>query len=823
MNNFKSLLLVFLFSVLVIVDNKTTAQNIPQNFSNVTVNDLTDAQIQQMRQQAQGNGLNDTQLLQQAQNRGLPADQAQLLQKRIAALRAADGNNAANTDTTQAQFRALNYQPDKNIQDQITNKTDTAPKIFGADLFKNKNLTFEPNLKLATPINYIVGPDDQLDISVYGNSLANWKLNVSPDGNINIPGVGLLNVAGKTIEAATSLIKSKLQANNYAIGHGTSLQVSLGNIRSIKVIITGEVVKPGTYTLPSLATVFNALYAAGGPSDNGSFREIDVIRDNRIVRKLDIYDFLVRGEQKDNISLQDQDVIRVPTYRLRVQLKGEVKTPALFEVLPGETLADVLRFAGGFADQAYTALIKVSQVSDQQRKLTDVPESDFKNYIPLRGDIYTVDKILNRYENRVTINGSVFRPGQYQLDNGLTLLQLIQKAAGLTEDAFTGSASITRLKPDNSTQFISFNLQDIMNKSAPNIILKREDVVSISSIFQLRDNYTVTIKGDVRHGGMFAYADSMSVADLIIKAGGFREGASPKRIEVARRITNSDPSVKNSPVAQVFSVDVDSQLSNKNTGFRLQPYDIVSVYSLPGYQVQKVVKVEGEVFYPGYYTIQKKDEKISDIITRAGGLSASADPDGGTLKRDNITILGVDKSSVDTAALAKERIDRLNRVKQSYRDSTNDVNAQLRNDYVGIDLKKILATPGSSIDLIVENGDIIRIPKQQQIVRVNGEVLYPSAVVFDKNEKFKGYVLNAGGFAPDALKSGAYIVYPNGTVKGTHKFLFFNVHPRVKPGSEIFVPKKPVHRALSATELIGLTSGLASIAAVILGIITLSK
>jgi protein involved in polysaccharide export with SLBB domain len=805
MKYFKPLLFAILFLSFCAIYHPASAQSIPQNLSQVNVSDLTDAQIRQLMQQAQASGLSDTEVAQQAQSRGLAADQVVLLQQRIAALRATTSNTSNNTDTAQTQSRTLNYQPDKTTQPVI--RTDTSgTKIFGADLFRNSNLTFEPNLKLATPFDYILGPDDQLDISVYGNSLANWKLNVSPDGNINIPGVGLLNVAGKTIETATSLIKAKLEANNYAIGRGTNLQVSLGNIRSIKVIIAGEVVKPGTYTLPSLATVFNALYAAGGPSNNGSFREIDVIRDNRIVRKLDIYDFLVKGEQKDNITLQDQDVIRVPTYRLRVQIKGEVKIPALFEMLPGERLADLLRFAGGFTDQAYTALIKVSQVSDQQRKLTDVPESDFNNYIPLRGDIYTVDKILNRYENRVTINGAVFRPGQYQLDKGLTLLQLIQKAAGLKEDAFTGSANIVRLKPDNTTELISFNLQDIMNKSAPDIALKREDVVTISSIFQLRDKYTVTIKGDIRHGGMFSYADSMSVADLIIEAGGFGEGASGKRIEVARRIYNSDPNTKNSPVAQVFSVDVDAQLSNQNAGFKLQPYDIVSVYSLPGYEVQKVVKVEGEVVYPGYYTIQKKDEKISDIIARAGGLSASADVEGGTLRRDNIAILGVDKSKEDTTAIEQERLDKLNHIKQSYKDSTNDVNSQLRNNYVGIDLKNILAAPGTSIDLIVEDGDIIRIPKQQQIVRVNGEVLYPSAVVYDRNETFKGYVLNAGGFAPDALKSGAYIVYPNGTVKGTRKFLFFNSHPRVKPGSEIYVPKKPERRGLSPTEIVGITS-----------------
>jgi len=828
MKYLKSTLLITLFIVCCVTARPVLGQAIPQNLSGINVNDLSDAQIKQLLQQAQASGLTDNQLIQQAQNRGMSADQVQLLQQRIAQIRKSSGNTTAN-DTTQVQSRKLNYQPDTSSDTLNKAKQNLdlfgklKPKIFGADLFRNGRMTFEPNLHLATPVNYILGPDDQVNINIYGNSLVNWKLDVSPEGNINIPGVGLLNVSGKTIEQATAQIKAKLAANNYAVGHGTNVQVSLGNIRSIKVIIVGEVQKPGTYTLPSLATVFNALYSAGGPNDNGSFRQIEIIRNNRVIRRLDVYDFLVKGDQKDNIQLQDQDIVRVPTYRIRVEMDGEVKIPALFEVLPGETLQDVIRFAGGFNDQAYTALVKVSQISDQQRRITDVPESDYKNYIPLRGDVYKVERILERYENRVTINGAVFRPGQFELQKGLTLLQLINKAAGLKEDAFMGIGSITRLKPDNSTEIISFNLSDEINKTAADIPLQREDVVNISSIFDLRDKYNVTIKGEVRQAGTFAYADSMSVQDLIIKAGGFTEGASPKRIEVARRVTNSDPTSKSSVVAQVFSIDVDAQLKNGGTGFRLKPFDIVSVYTLPGYEKQRIVKVEGEVLYPGYYTIQKKNEKISDIIARAGGLSASADADGGTLKRDNIAILGIDKSKTDTTGIAQERVDRLKRLKQTYKDSTDNEGLQLRNDYVGIDLKAILEKPGSNGDLIMEDGDIIRIPKQEQVVRVNGEVLYPSAVVYEKDKTFKGYVYNAGGFSPDALRGSAYIVYPNGTVKGTRKFLFFNTRPAVKPGSEIYVPKKPERKGLSATEIIGITTGLASIAAVILGIISLHK
>ena len=814
---------IFLLIVCCLSVHLVSAQTLPQNLSGVNVNNLTDAQIAQLMQQAQASGLSDAQLSQLVESRGMSPDQVQILQKRITDMR--NSNNSLNkSDTVSSESRKLNYQQD--TSNRIKNIIDTLnsgrPKIFGADLFKNNNLTFEPNLHLATPVNYILGPDDQLLINVYGNSVVNWKLNVSPDGNINLPGAGLLNVSGKTIEQATASIKSRLAASNYAIGRGTNVQVSLGNIRSIKVIIVGEVKKPGTYTLPSLATVFNALYSAGGPNDNGSYRQIEVIRDNHIIKRLDVYDFLVKGEQTGNIGLQDQDIIRVPTYRVRVEMDGEVKIPALFEVLPGETLQDVINFAGGFTNEAYTALIKVSQISDQQRRLTDVTESDFKNYIPLRGDIYTVGKIIDRYENRISINGAVFRPGHYELQKGLTLSQLIDKAAGVKEDAFMGLGTITRLKPDNTSEIISFNLKDILNKTAADIPLQREDVITISSIFDLRDKYTVTINGAIRHPGDFAYADSMNVADLIIKAGGFAEGGSPKRLEVARRINNGDPKSKRSAVAQVFTLDVDAGLAAE-ANFKLKPFDIVSVYSLPGYEKQRTVKVEGEVLYPGYYTIQNKSEKISDIIARAGGVTASADVEGGTLKRDNFAILGVDKNKSDTAGLVKERLERMNRLKQTFKDSTVDQGLQFRNNYVGINLKEILSKPGSETDLTLQDGDVIRVPMEEELVRVNGEVLYPSAVVYNKGKSFNSYILNAGGYSPSALRRGAYVVYPNGTVKGTRKFLFFNNHPLVRPGSEIYVSKKPVRRGLTPSEVVGLASGLASIAVIIIEIINLNK
>jgi len=818
----------FLFSILLLLFvlinyQKLHAQSLPQDLSTVNVSDLTDNQIRQMMSQAQTAGMSDAQLLQSAQARGMTDNQLNLLQKRILVLRAQREVRADNADTSQ-RGRQLNSLESPSNRRNADLSGGRGPEIFGASIFSGTNPTFEPNLKLATPVNYVIGPDDEVNINVYGNSSVNWKLTVSPEGNIDIPGLGLLNISGKTFEQASAIIKNKLSANNYAIGHGTNVQISLGNIRSIKVILIGELKVPGTYTLPSLATAFNALYAAGGPNNNGSFRQIEIIRNNRIIRHLDIYNFLTKGDQKDNINLQDQDIIRVPTYRTRVALLGEVKNPALFEVLPGETLQNIIDFAGGFTDQAYTASIKVYQINNDQRRLTDVVEADYKNYIPLRGDRYVVQRILDRYTNRVTISGAVFRPGEYELENGLTVSGLIRKAAGLKEDAFMDRASITRLNSDNTTELISFSIKAILDKSQPDISLQREDAVAITSLFDLRDSYQVMVKGEVRHPGNFSYADSMSVQDLIIKSGGFAEGADSKRIEVARRIYSPEGFTQNSEIAKVFSVDVNTGLKNSDLNFKLKPYDVVSVYSLPGFEKQKTVRIEGEVLYPGYYTIKKKDEKISDIIARAGGLTVSADANGGTLKRDNIAILGVDKNKVDTAEIARDRAANLSRLRNNFSDSVKtQPEADMRNNYIGINLPAILKKPGSNIDLLVEDGDEIRVPKQQQIVRVNGEVLYPSAVVYDEHKTFSDYVSNAGGFSTKALRRGAYVVYPNGTVRGTRKFLFFNSHPQVKPGSEIYVPRKAEPKGNSLQTILGLTTGLASIGAIILGILSLSK
>jgi len=811
---FKSIIkLIFIFGL----SSHVFAQSGPPNLSTIDPAQLTEAQVREIVSQANNSGQNLSGYL---QSKGLSANQLQKVQNRINSV-VEPGMINKYDSTGVGGTRRLNYKIDTNLTN--SNTTNSSIRVFGAELFDGKGSSFEPNLRIATPVNYILGPDDQVNINVYGQSVVNWQLVVSPDGNINIPGVGIVNVSGRTIEQATSVIKAKLVGNNYAIGRGTSVSVTLGNIRSIKVVLAGEVAKPGTYTLPSLATAFNALTVSGGPSANGSFRQVQIIRNNKIIRRLDIYDFLLKADQKDNIALRDQDIINIPTYRVRVQMAGQVKRQAIFEVLPGETLNDVINFAGGFTDQAFTDRITVSQIENQERRIADVVEDDFKNYIPLRGDKYYVDKILDRIKNRVTINGAVFRPGEYELSNGLTLSQLIAKAAGVKEDAYMQRGYITRLKSDNTIESLSFDLQTIIAKTAPDILLKREDIVVIPSLFDLRDKYNVSIKGEVRRPGEFNYAEGLTVESLIEQAGGFAEGASAKRIEISRRISTSNPLSLSSPVSKIFTIDVTQPLSLNSSNFVLEPFDIVSVFSLPGFEKLRTVKVEGEVLYPGSYTINKRDEKISDLINRAGGLIASADATGGTLKRTNAAILGVDKSKVDTLSLERERIQRLRLLQQNVNGSSVINEEQLRNDYVGIDLEKILKKPGSTTDLLVEDGDVIRIPKQQQVVRVNGEVLYPSVVIYQGSKKFKDYVINAGGFSSAALRRGAYVVYPNGTVKGTRKFLFFNSHPSVKPGSEIFVPKRSDRRGISLGELVAIGGTLTSLVAVVLGLISITK
>jgi protein involved in polysaccharide export with SLBB domain len=826
---------LLIFTVLITLSQLTLAQT---NYSDIRVDDLTDTQIRQLMERAESIGYNDEQLAQMALAQGMKPEEIEKLKLRVDKLRS-QGNTTSSTagkatsGSIQMQSTTRKMAPadtasrnrETSMSDEERRRIDNEsvfntvkPKIFGEDLFKNGNLSFEPNLRMATPKSYVIGPDDELLIDLTGDNEASYKLKVSTEGTINLQYVGRIAVGGLSIEQAESKIRSTMSKTYPALRSGrTSVAINLGNIRSIKVTVLGEVVKPGSYTLPSLVTAFNALYASGGPNTNGSFRKIQVIRNNRVIATIDVYDFLLKGIQTNNIRLQDQDVINVPVYQSRIEVAGEVKRPAFFEVLSRESLEDVIRFAGGFSNLAYTARIKIFQNTNKERRITDVQAEQFASYGPLNGDKYIVEPILDRFENRIEINGAVFRPGLYELEKGLTLKGLIEKADGLREDAFLSRGYISRLNADNSLALVSFDVDKIVKGTAADIALQREDKVTISSIFDLREEYKVSIQGDVRQPGTFAFAADMTLEALIQMAGGFREGASPQRIEVSRRVKNSDVTSVSARTAEVATVNVNPDLSMQTEGFVLQPFDIVSVRSSEGYQVQKHVRLEGEVLYPGTYTITRRDERISEVIKRAGGLTPLAYVEGASLKRTETNSAKV-ADSVERKKEERAKIMNLQRLKEAGAKDTTSIEKDLnvlRSDLVGIDLRGILKKPLAREDLIVEDGDIIRIPKQLQTVRITGEVLQPNSIVFNKAKSFKDYINGAGGYSYNAYKKGVYVVYSNGSVEAARKFLFFNNYPEIKSGSEIFVPKRAVRERLSTQGLIGISTAAASLAAII--------
>jgi len=564
------------------------------------------------------------------------------------------------------------------------------------------------------------------------------------------------------------------------------------------------------------------LYASGGPTENGSFRAVELIRNKTVIATLDIYEFLLKGFQNNNLVLKDQDVIRIPTYRLRVDVSGEVKRPLLFEVLPGENLTDVLRFAGGFTDMAYTAKIKILQNTEKERRITDVNSVDFSKYQPQRGDRYYIEPILDRFTNRVQIEGAVFRPGEFELSKGMTVSALIKQAEGLREDAFLQRAYITRLRADNSSELIAFDVNKIFSGGAPDIMLQREDVVRIYSIFELREEYKVSIEGEVKAPGVFNYSEQMNLEDLILKAGGFQEGASQKRIEISRRVKNSDVLSTSATTAQIFLVDVSKDLKFSVNKFMLEPFDIVFVRNAPDYAIQRQVTILGEVLYPGKYTISRKDERISDIVQRAGGLTPLAYTSGASLKRPNQLSKVVSKDDNNNTDAAGDNQQTLKAAKDSANKNpaTLRTNAKPAYEYVGIDMTRILADPASNSNLILEEGDSIVVPKQLQTIKVSGEVLSPITIIYDDSKSFKEYIHEAGGFSNLSLRRRSYVLYANGSIRGTRKFFLFNSYPRLQPGAEIFVPTNTLKRTVSLGEIVGIGSSIASLA---LLIITLTR
>ena len=804
--------MVLLFSI-----NGLKAQDLLRSgdLTKINIDALTDQEIIQYKDQLKESGLSEIQAEQIAIQRGMPSSEVIKLKARIAKM-----ENMVKLAPQPSQI------PRRTVDTSLNRKTDTdlekpetpaitPSKIFGSELFANTSMTFEPNIRIATPKNYMLGADDELLIDVFGYQEVNYRLTISPEGSITIPYVGSIPVAGSSVEQATKRIRDRMIRNGYAsLSSGQSkLEVNVGKIKSIKVTIVGEAKRAGTYTLSSLSSMFNALYAAGGINERGSFRNIELIRNNTVVNRLDAYDFLLQGDLTKNAGLMDQDVIRIPVAELQVEVVGEVKRPGIFEMLPSENMNDLIRFTGGFTNEAYTAALHVRQLNEKERQLKDVSKSEYSLYHPKRGDVVVVDQILETFTNRVEINGAVLRPGQFELTPGLTLSQLIKKADGLRQDAFTNRALLVRTKENLTTEIIPFQVSEVLNDPAYDIPLQKEDVVTIASLFDYKENYTVTIEGEVRKPGVFKFIDNITLKDLLFQAGGLTDAAAPQQIEIARRL-NIDSISSTQQIAEVIDVNSERDLLTKGAEIKLSPWDIVMVRTKIGYKPQVSVRLEGEVLYPGMYVLSSKQDRISDLIKRAGGLTPEAYLEGAYLSR------------VNSSGMVKEaNIARIQKIQKDVKDTSNTILADVTNPTVkvGLNLEKILADPHANEDIILQEGDVLNVSKKTYEVMINGEVMFPTQVVFKQGADLSYYIDKAGGFTDNARKKRTYVLYANGNAAKTKKFLFFKSYPSIKPGAEILVPKESERsrQRLTTGELLGLTTALATMLTIVVTLVKL--
>lgn len=788
--------------------------SIPQNLSNIRSSDITDEQVGQVVNQMRQNNLSSAQVYQILIDRGMFSNEAVQLRSRIESFATQNPSEPTKNSTigqTEQSKDRTGTPPSVNAN---TIKVNNPKKIFGIEIFNNGVLTFQPDLNIATPLNYIIGPGDQLSISIYGYQEAKYNLTVSPEGDINIPLVGIVYVSGLTFEQATAKIKSKLAANGYAnIRTGlTKVNVSLGRIRSISVTILGEVRSPGTYTLSSLSTAFNALNLSGGPNDIGSMRLIEIIRNGKVIERLDIYDFLVRGDQAGNIRLQDQDIIRVPPYKTRVSIEGEVKRTGLFEVIPGESLEKVFDFAGGFTDSAYTASIKAYKATDTEKRIFDISKEQFSDYRPSRAEAFVVRKLVDRITNRVLINGAVYLPGEYELTGGMRLTELIRKAGGLREDAYRERGLIIRYNEDLTTELLQFRPAALLNGGQPDIALKRSDEVTISSLFDLKETYTVTVNGEVRKPGPVTYTPNITLKDIVLLSGGLTDAAAPQRIEIARRVKKDTFNLNDLQIAQVIEVSSPTDFNTIATEVQLQPWDVITVRRNPGYKTQINVSVAGEVVYPGPYVIETRDERVSDLIRRAGGLTLQAFKKGAYITR------------VNNSTLLKEV--GLRKIEKIQREA-NDTSSVILEDVtaptvkIAVNLEEIMRNPHTSEDLVLQEGDVVNVTKEVFEVKVSGEVLFPTQIAYKKGEDLMYYIDKAGGFTDDARKKKTYVLYGNGNAAKTNKFLFVKNYPTIGPGAEILVPRitERKRQKMSTGEIVAITSGIASLVGVVVALL----
>ena len=772
--------------------------------------------------------------------------------KRTAPINRIPTNDATNTreitlDPKDIQAIDIEEQTRINNEEELAKdlkKSKIIKRTFGSSLFSNTKFDANASVNIATPGNYVLGPGDKLNLDIYGYSQFKQVSTINSDGFIILEKAGIVNIGGLSIEEADKKIKSAFSKIFLGLNGtdsspaNTFLKVSLSGFRSIKIKITGEVVSPGTYTVTSFTSLLNAIYFCGGPNEIGTYRDIKLIRNNRVVSTMDLYEVITKGFSKGDYLLKDQDIIHVGPFVSRIAIEGNLKRTGLFEILPNETLIEAISYSGGFDQYAYTDRIKIYRNTPKERKILDVKSSDFKNNKVFSGDSIVVEKLLDRFENLVSIEGAIFRPGEYSLDSNPSLMSLINSAEGLKEESLRGRITIIRTNEDLSISSISVNLTDMASGKVSDQALKRQDRVIVPSIFDLTETSFVKIQGAINNAGAtegveVPFIKNMTIQDLIVQVGGLTEAASLSKVEIVRRKRNVDPKQIDAQISEIIDFEIKSDLSvdSRSAGFSLLPFDEVFIRTSPNYEKQNFAIIKGEVIYPGKYGVKYKDEKISDLINRAGGLSPLAYIKGTTLVRKTLL------SDFQTAQRAEvlENLKLNIKVKDIVKADVDEEDVQLIEEAdnknlitesIGIDLEKILKDPGSFEDIILQDGDEINIPKRLETIRIEGEILYPTTVKYLPSLKFIDYVSKSGGFTKKSARGKAFVIYPNGSVDRTRKFLFIKVFPKIEPGSEIIIPGKTQNaqgQLVQFGNLVGTLSGTLTAIVSIFSIVQLNK
>ena len=695
---------------------------------------------------------------------------------------------------------------EENINVNNTEALFNGKHDFGRDIFNKTSLTFEPAMNIATPQNYVLGPGDNVKLDIYGASQASNVYTVSPDGDITITGYGPVNVSGLTVAQAQARLRGTL-GSRYS---SSNIKMGLGQTRTITINVMGEVQAPGTYTLSAFASVFHALYMAGGVSEIGTLRNIKVYRSGKLVTTVDVYDYILNGKLTGNIRLADNDVIVVSPYDCMVEIEGNVKRPMYYEMKKTESVSSLLKYAGGFTSEAYTKSLRVSRKNGNKLAVFNVGEFDMSSFKVADGDVVSAEKIITRYENMVEVKGAVFRPGMYQLGGDVTTVGALLKACeGVTEDAFTARAVMHRMNSDRTLKVVSVDVKGILAGTTPDIPLLNEDVLFIPTKTEMQTERTLTIHGEVMYPGVYNYADNETLEDFILQAGGLKETASTVKVDISRRIYNPKALNTDSIIAQTFSFALkEGFVIDGEAGFVLQPFDEVYVRRSPGYETQQNVIVEGEVAFPGVYALAKRQTRLSDVVKSAGGANSMAYIKGARLER----------TITDEERLRMNEVIRMTKMQGGKGDSIDVAKLDLGNKYyVGIQLDKALENPGSEYDMILRDGDRIIVPQYINTVKISGDVLYPNTVLYSKGKNAKYYINQAGGYGSNAKKKHTYIVHMNGTVNQMGK------GDKPTPGCEIIVPTKPQRDITKVTQYLPIATSAASLATMVATIANLTK